>query len=92
LDDLRDSRQASRTISKDGIRHYMNYILASLRRKAPYPLQFASMDASIRAFYDALRNGTPPPMGATEGSAAVQACESVVAHLVTRDEMSDRPR
>jgi len=92
LDDLRDSRQASRTISKDGIRHYMNYILASLRRKAPYPLQFASMDASIRAFYDALRNGTPPPMGATEGSAAVQACESVVAHLVTRDEKSDRPR
>jgi predicted dehydrogenase len=91
LDDLRDSRQAAKTISRDGFRHYKNYILASLRRKAPYPLQFASMNASIRAFYDALRNGAAPPMGAAEGSAVVHSCEMAVAHLLARDEMSDRP-
>lgn len=91
-DDLRDARQASRRISRDGIRHYKNYILASLRRKAPYPLQVASMEASIRAFYDGLRKGIEPPMSAVEGSAVVHACESVVAHLVGRAAVPDFPQ
>ncbi len=91
-DDLRDSRQTAWSIARDGIRHYWNYILASLRRKAPYPPQFASIDASIRGFYDALRNGTTPPMGAAEGSAVVHACESAAAHLVEGPEMPDCPQ
>ena len=86
-DDLRDSTQTARSIARDGIRHYKNYILTSLRRKAPYPAQFASMDASIRAFYDALRSGAPPPMSAAEGSAVVHACESAVAPLIGRPEV-----
>jgi predicted dehydrogenase len=91
-DDRRDARETARRILQDGKRHYKNYILASLRRKAPYPLQFASMDGSIRAFYDALRNGTAPPVGAPEGSAVVHACESAVAHLVGRPEMTGSQR
>jgi predicted dehydrogenase len=90
-DDLRDSRQTARSIARDGIRHYKNYILASLGRRAPYPLQVASMDASIRAFYAALRSGATPPMSAAEGSAVVHACESAVAHLVLKPEMPDCP-
>jgi predicted dehydrogenase len=91
IDDLRDSRQTARRITRDGIRQYKNYVLASLGRKAPYPLQFAAMDASIRAFYDALRNGATPPMSLAEGSAVVHACEAAVAHLAGRPEMPDCP-
>jgi predicted dehydrogenase len=90
-DDLRDSRQTARRIARDGIRHYKNYLLASLRRKASYPLQFAAIDASIRAFYDALRSGATLPMGVAEGSAVVHACESAVAHLVGRPGVPDCP-
>jgi predicted dehydrogenase len=91
-DDLRDARQAARTILEDGKRHHRNYILASLRRKAPYPLQVASMEASIRAFYDALRNGTKPPMSEVEGSAVVHACESAVARLLGKSAVTDYPQ
>jgi predicted dehydrogenase len=91
-DDRRDARETARRILEDGKRHYRNYVLASLQRKAPYPLQVASMGASVRAFYDAMRNGATPPVGAPEGSAVVHACELVVADLVKRPEMTDRQR
>jgi len=90
-DDLRDSRQTARSIARDGVRHYKNYILASLQRKVPYPLQVASMDASIRAFYEALRSGATPPMSVAEGSAVVHACELAVAPLIGMPEMPDCP-
>ena len=86
-DDLKDSLRAARTIRREGIRHYKNYILASLQRKAPYPLQTASMAGSIGAFYEALREGRNPPVGVAEGSAVVEACEHAVAHLRTPKEV-----
>ncbi len=89
-DDLRDALQTAWGIAGDGVRHYKNYVLASLRRKAPYPLQFAAMDASIRAFYDALRNGATPPMSVAQGTAVVQACESVLAGVM--DDGPETPR
>ncbi len=89
-DDLRDSIQKARQMAGGGIRHYKNYIRSSLRRKAPYPLAFASMEGSIRAFYSALRTGASPPISAAEGSAAVHACEAAVARLVGRSEGTDR--
>src|SRR5260370_38809887 len=48
-DDLRDSRQTARSVTRDGVRHYRTEILASLQRKVAYPLQVASRYPSIRA-------------------------------------------
>src|SRR5260370_990741 len=84
-------RTGARSIAGDGVSHYKNYILASLQRKVPYPLQVASMDASIRAFYEALRSGATPPMSVAEGSAVVHACELAVAPLIGMPEMPDCP-
>ena len=80
-DDLRDTLQAGYGIIRDGLRHYKNYIFSSLQRKVPYPTQYASMDASICAFYNALRQGVKPPMGFAEGAAVVHACELAVAQF-----------
>ena len=87
-DDLRDSWQAARSLAKDGLRHYRNYLKASLRRKAPYPTQYASMDSSIRAFYSALRAGSQPPVGAPEGAAVVEACQLAVRQFTREVEMA----
>ena len=89
-DDLRDSLQAAWGFARDGVRHYKNYVLTSLRRKAPYPWLVTSMDGSIRSFYDALRKGATPPMSVDQGAAVVQMCESAVAHLVAKPEIADR--
>jgi predicted dehydrogenase len=80
-DDLRDSLQAGYSIARDGLRHYKNYVKTSLQRKAPYPLQYASMESSIKAYYDALRRGVKPPMSTPEGTAVVQACEATVSQF-----------
>lgn len=80
-DDLRDALQAAYRIGCDGVRHYKNYILSCLRRKVPYPTQYASMDASIRAFYNALQAGVEPPISFTEGAAVVHACELAAAQF-----------
>jgi hypothetical protein len=80
-DDLRDALRAAYGIARDGVRHYKNYIFSSLQRKVPYPTQYASIDASIRAFYNALRQGVNPPMSFAEGAAVVHACESAVAQF-----------
>lgn len=80
-DDFRDSLQAAYSLAADGLRHYKNYLLSSLQRKAPYPSQYASIDGSIRAFYGALQNGSNPPMGLAEGTAVVEACELTVAQF-----------
>jgi hypothetical protein len=80
-DDLRAALQAGYGIAHDGVRHYKDYILSSLRRKVSYPTQYASMNASIRAFYDALRRGVDPPMSLAEGAAVVHACESAIVQF-----------
>lgn len=82
-DDLRDSLRGARALRRQGLAHYKNYLLASLQRKVPYPTQYASMDGSIRAFYDALRRGVRPPVGAPEGTAVVEACELAVRQFVS---------
>jgi predicted dehydrogenase len=80
-DDLRDALRAAFGIARDGVRHYKNYIFSCLKQKVPYPTQYASMDASIRAFYDALRQGVNPPVSLPEGAAVVHACEMAVAQF-----------
>jgi predicted dehydrogenase len=80
-DDLRDALQAGYRIAHDGVRHYKDYILSSLQRKVLYPTQFASINASIRAFYDALLQGVDPPIGLAEGAEVVHACELAVVHF-----------
>lgn len=88
--DLRDSIFHARSILGDGLRHYKNYLKSSLRRKAPYPVQDAAMESSIRAFYDALNCGSKPPMSEVEGANAVAACELVVAsQLASQDKYAE---
>src|SRR5205814_4871803 len=80
-DDLLNSLRSAYGIARDGLSHYKNYVKASLRQKAPYPLQDASMESSIKAYYDAVNRGVKPPMSAVEGTAVVQACEAAVRHF-----------
>ena len=80
-DDMRNSLQTAASIARDGLRHYRNYVLSSLRYDAPYPGQYASMKSSILAYYAALRQGREPAVGIAEGTAVVQAGELAVAPI-----------
>jgi predicted dehydrogenase len=79
---LSDSWGKARQYARDGWNLYRNYLLSSLGRPVPYPLQYASMDNSIRAFYDALARSAVLPMGCPEGSLVVEACEKVIAPAI----------
>lgn len=49
-----------------------------LRLGPPYGMQTLSMNASIRAFYQALADGRKPPVDGADGTAVVELCEAVI--------------
>ena len=81
-DDLRDCLSGAAGLVRDGLHNYRNYVLSALGKPAPYPMQYAGMSNSIRAYYAALLTGTTPPAGLAQGIAVTHACEAVVAPVL----------
>ena len=77
-DHLRDSWRNGTDTVKASLKNFSRYAQGALGLGPAYELQHDSMNASIGAFYAALREGRDVPVGAGEGTAVVRSCEAMI--------------
>lgn len=77
-DNLVDAWRNSRDLLSAGLNNFSAYLQGALGLKPAYELQNISVGGSVNAFYDALVAGREFPAGIAEGTAVVQACESII--------------
>ena len=58
--------------------NFKSFALGAAGLARPYQLQTAAINASVAAFYRALAAGRDPRIGATEGTAVVEACQMTI--------------
>jgi predicted dehydrogenase len=77
-DNLVDAWRNSRGLMADSLRNFSSYLKGAIGLKPVYELQNISVGGSVNAFYDALTGGSKFPASAAEGTAVVEACESII--------------
>ncbi len=78
VENLADSFGRSRAYLADGFRNITTYARGVLGLSDTSDAFSVGMKNSVAAFYEALGRGTPPPVGAAEGTAVIDACQSVI--------------
>jgi predicted dehydrogenase len=78
IDNLVDAWRNSRDLMTAGLSNFGAYVQGALGLKPAYELQNLSVGASVSAFYEALVTGGDFPASAAEGTAVVEACESII--------------
>jgi len=79
VDDLLDAMKAGKSYLGGGISRFAEYAGGFMGLRPAADLFGVTMLASIRAFYEARRTGTQPPIGLKEGATAIRACEMAIA-------------
>ncbi len=77
-DNLVDSWRNGKALIVSGVRNFSAYVQGAVGAKPAYELQDVSMAGSIGAFYGSLFNRRPLAADAAEGTAVVEACESIL--------------
>ena len=77
-ENLVDAWRNSRGLMTDSLRNFSAYLQGAVGLKPAYQLQDISVGGSVGAFYDALVTGREFPASAAEGTAVVEACESII--------------
>ncbi len=78
VDHLLDGVRNGSAAMRQGAENFVNYGLSFLKLKASNDPFFAGIRASVRAFYEALREGSPLPVDLEQASAVITACERIV--------------
>jgi len=66
------------SVARQGVRNFMAYGLGATGLAKPYDLQTASVRNSIENFYNAVRHGNAPTVGADEGTDVIEACWMII--------------
>jgi predicted dehydrogenase len=77
VDALRNALATASALSRQGIGNFMDYALGFLGLQSPKDPFFISMQASIAAFYAALRRNEAPPVRLEDGCEIVATCEEI---------------
>jgi predicted dehydrogenase len=77
-DNLRDAWRNGTGVIRQSLRNFKAQTGAMLGFGPAYDMQTMSMNASVKAFYDALIAGRQLPVDGLDGMAVVQSCEAVV--------------
>jgi predicted dehydrogenase len=77
VDALRNALVSASKLSRQGIGNFVDYALGFLGVQSPKDPFFMSMQASIAAFYAALRRNEAPPVRLEEGCEIVATCEEI---------------
>jgi predicted dehydrogenase len=72
--DLTDGMRNGLSVARQGLGNFMAYGLGATGLRTPYDLQVISVKNSLDNFYNAVRSGHSPTVGAAEGTAVIEAC------------------
>jgi predicted dehydrogenase len=75
---LVDAWKSGSGVVRQGIGNFVAYSLGAVKLRPAYQMQNFSVNASVQAFYRALRSGRSPVIGGEQGTAVVEACEMVI--------------
>lgn len=78
VDALRDAAKNAATLSRQGWSNFLDYVFGFLGLQSPRDPFFMSMQASIAAFYNALRRNEAPPVKLEDGCEIVATCEEIM--------------
>jgi len=78
VEDFFDSLQRSRSFLSDGFHNIANFGAGVLGLSVTNDVFSVGMRNSIVAFYEAIGRGAEPPVGIIEGTAVIQACQTVI--------------
>jgi predicted dehydrogenase len=76
--DLVDSLSNGFSVARQGFRNFVAYSLSATGLGKPYGLQETSVKNSLENFYDAVRHGHAPTVGADEGTDVIEACYMII--------------
>jgi predicted dehydrogenase len=77
-DNLVDAWRNGAGVIRQSARNFAAQMKGALGLGPPYEMQTLSMNASIRAFYQALADGRKPPVDGEDGTAVVELCEAAI--------------
>jgi len=78
MDSLWDAWRNGTGVIKQGLRNFNAQMAGTLGIGPAYEMQTLSMNASVKAFYDALRAGRQLPVDGADGLAVMQSCQAVI--------------
>lgn len=77
-DNVRDAWRNGTGVVAQSARNFIAQMKDALGIGPPQAVQTLSMNASVQAFYQALTDGSKPPVDGTDGTAVVEFCEAVI--------------
>ncbi len=90
MDNLLDSWWNAKGTVGASLNNFVRTARGALGLGPVFELQNLSMNASIGAYYAAIRAGRRVPVGAEEGTAVVHACESIVQSVADMPAVGER--
>ena len=78
MDNLIDSWRNGKETVRASLGTFVRQTQGALGLKPPFDMQSESMNMSILAYYEALLNDWPVPVGAAEGLTVVRGCEAII--------------
>jgi predicted dehydrogenase len=76
--DLVDGMRNGLSVARQSLRNFLAYGLGATGLRKPYALQETSVKNSLESFYNAVRYGYAPVIGADEGTAVIEACFRII--------------
>jgi predicted dehydrogenase len=76
--DLVDGMSNGLSVARQSLRNFVAYGLGAAGLRKPYALQDTSVKNSLENFYNAVRYGYAPVVGADEGAAVIAACFRII--------------
>jgi predicted dehydrogenase len=76
--DLVDGVSNGVSVAGQSLRHFLAYGVGATGLGKPYALQETSVKNSLENFYNAVRNGHAPTVGADEGTEVIEACSMII--------------
>lgn len=78
VDALRDAMKNAASLSRQGWGNFLEYVFGFLGLQSPRDPFFMSMQASMAAFYNAVRRNEAPPVSLEDGCEIVATCEEIM--------------
>jgi predicted dehydrogenase len=79
VDNFVDGWRSAASLVRSATAGFAGYAAAFLKLRPRQDAFYVSMEASIRAFYDAIRSGSEPPATAEFGARLVKVCEDIAS-------------
>ena len=84
---LFDGFRSSGSLMRQSVSGFRDFSLAAVGLRPINSWHEISIRNSVAAFYQALAGGVPPPVGAEEGTAVIQACEAITRSALQRTDV-----